>query len=150
MRRLSFLLLLSTLPFLGYCQNKHKQRFETIQNKEVKNSELAEILGLCKLEDSKINNDYECRVFNVCNGPTDAELDYCNCSTNYYLSNTTTDLPTEYKIFKVGPFYEVETANLENGEKEGTFILTIKHGKNQVKLANRFLVSFSSVTQLKN
>lgn len=152
MRRLSFLVILITLPFLGYCQNKQKQRFATIHNKEVKNTELAElaeVLGLCKLESSKTNNDYECRVFNVCNGPSDPELEYCNCSTNYYLSNTKTDLPTEYKIFKVGPFYEVEGVNLDSGEKDGTFILTIKHGKNEKKLENKFLVSFSSITQLK-
>ena len=149
MRRLSFLVVFLILPFLGFCQIKQKQRFATIQNKEIKNAELAEVLGLCELESSKTNNDYECRVFNVCNGPTDAELEYCNCSTNYYLSNIKTDLPTEYKIFKIGPFYEVEKANLENGEKQGTFILTVKHGKNGKKLENKFMVSFKSITQLK-
>lgn len=148
MRRLSFLLILLIFPFLGYCQNKQKQRFAPIQRKEVKNSELAQVLGLCKLEASKTNNKFECKVFDVCNGQTDPELEYCNCSTNYYLSNTEIDFPSEYKLFKIGPFYEVESTNLETGEKEDTFILTIKHGKNKKKLENKFVISFTGVTQL--
>jgi hypothetical protein len=123
-------------------------RFQVLKQVDVKNKEFAEVLNLAELLDKKSNNTFDCKVFTCHNGPSDPELEYCNESINYYISNGKYDLPNEFKLFKVGPFYTVEKATLSAG-KNDSYLLTIHHQYDEEKWLTQYLIDFDKITLLR-
>jgi hypothetical protein len=102
-----------------------EHQLEEINTKQVENSSIVKVVNLYekpyikKLEDSEFaevvslfdtltefhTNNYSIRALTACNGPADPELEYCNCSHFIYITTGTYDLPQEYQIFKIGPFF---------------------------------------------
>ena len=100
------LILYFLLAFIleGNCQvNLHK--YSPVTEQKMNYTVLAELLGNIDLVSSKTNDEFECRLFSVFNGPSDPGYEGCNKSCYYYISNGKYDLPEKYNLFKVGPFY---------------------------------------------
>jgi hypothetical protein len=113
---------------------------------EVKSKELAEVLNLAELLSKKSNDSFDCKVFYCHNGPSDPELEYCNESINYYISNGKYELPYQFKLFKVGPFYTVEKASLTTSTRDDGFLLTIHHKYDKERCITQYLIDFEKVT----
>lgn len=124
-------------------------RFSAVKHIELKNSEFAEVLNTAELLTKKSNDDFDTKVFFCYNGASDPELEYCNNSINYYISNGKYDLPNEFKLFKVGPFYTVDKASLTPGPNTSTYVLTINHRYDKENVTAQYLITFDKVTLLK-
>ena len=112
---------------------------------EVKDAEFAEVMNIADLI-SKVNNEtYLCRVFSCNNGPGISEPESGNSSTNYYISNGKTGLPSGFKLFKVGPFYKVVNSTFVPGIAPETYILTIQHIKGSKRFITKYVVSYTKV-----
>jgi hypothetical protein len=132
----------------GNCQvNTHK--YFPIKEEKITNHELAEILGNCDLISSKINDNYECRVFSVFTGPSDPGYEGCNKSCYYYISNGKYDLPEKYNLFKIGPFYEPINAELIPDDAKNRFKFIIHHIKNDAELSSTYSINFDDITRIK-
>ncbi|MDF3078006.1 MAG: hypothetical protein K0S09_1895 [Sphingobacteriaceae bacterium] len=139
----------SVNPKKNYFGNGLTSRFESMKQTELKGYEFAEVLNSAELLAKRTNDNYDCKVFYCYNGPSDPELDYCNNAANYYISNGTYDLPNDFRLFKVGPFYLVEKATLSPGSKKETYLLTIQHKYDEEKYTTEYLIGFDSVTLLR-
>jgi hypothetical protein len=133
-------------PKKNYFGTGLTSRFQTLKQGEVKSKELAEVLNLAELLSKKSNDSFDCKVFSCHNGPSDPELEYCNESINYYISNGKYDLPYEFKLFKIGPFYTVEKAALTTSSKDNAFLLTIHHKYDKEKWITQYLIDFEKIT----
>ena len=120
-------------------------RFSVVVQTELKNFEFAEVLNSSELLGKKSTGDFDCKVFFCYNGPSDPELEYCNNATNYYISNGRYELPTEFRLFKVGPFYQVDKATVTDGPDENSCILTVDHRYDTEKFTARYLITFDKV-----
>lgn len=79
--------------------------YDKIGSSEIKDFEFAEVLAIAEADTAIGSNDYEVRVYLACNGPADPDIDECNCSHYAYVTTGTYDLPIDYRLFKVGPFF---------------------------------------------
>lgn len=79
--------------------------YSKIEATEVKDFEFAEVLSIAEADTAFFSEDYGVRTYLVCNGPPDSDIDECNCSHYAYITTGTYDLPNEYRLFKVGPFF---------------------------------------------
>jgi hypothetical protein len=147
-QKLFFLSFLFALISKGYCQvNLHK--YSPITEQKIKNTELTELLGIIDLVSSKTNNEYECRLFSVFNGPSDPGYEGCNKSCYYYISNGKIDLPEKYYLFKIGPFYEPTRTELIQDDGNNQLKLIIQHIKNETTLISEYLINFRNITKVK-
>ena len=120
--------------------------------------EMAEVLALADTTTSSTADDYSITAYRACNGPSDATLDYCNCSHYVYLALGTNDLPNEYKLFRIGPFYEARFAGWgetkasgpqpADGGPRGYSVLRIRHDLKGRSRTDTFRVSWQGVQQL--
>ncbi|ALJ00707.1 hypothetical protein [Rufibacter tibetensis] len=76
-----------------------------VSSSEIKGLEFAEVLAIAEADTSFSSDDYEVRVYLACNGPADPELEECNCSHYAYVTTGTYDMPIDYRLFRVGPFF---------------------------------------------
>lgn len=152
---LGILLSISAISF-GQTNNPQKNyfgsgltnRFQVLKQVDVKSKEFAEVLNLAELLDKKSNNTFTSKVFSCHNGPSDPELEYCNESVNYYISNGKYELPYEFKLFKIGPFYDIEKATLTAG-KNDSYLLTIHHKYDKEKWTTQYQIDFDKTTLLR-
>lgn len=139
----------------SFCQealiddNKRTFRFQEIGLDKLSNEEFAEVVSTSTDIGRDYNNDYACRIVACCNGPSDPKLEYCNCSTNYYIANGTFDLPNEFNLFKIGPFYSVDTAYISKGESINSFNFTIVHNRDNTLLTSEYIVEFEKIFKKK-
>jgi hypothetical protein len=99
--------------------------YDKIGSSEIKDFEFAEVLAIAEADTAFGSNDYEVRVYLACNGPADPDIDECNCSHYAYVTTGTYDMPNDYKLFKVGPFFMPKFSKW-GGTKEQPE-LTIEH-----------------------
>ena len=109
---------------------------------------LAELLGNIDLVSSKTNDEFECRLFSVFNGPSDPGYEGCNKSCYYYISNGKYDLPEKYNLFKVGPFYQPIKAELIPEEAKNRLKLIIKHLKNETIVISEYWINFENLIKV--
>ena len=76
-----------------------------IETSEINDLELAEVLSIADADTAIGTDDFEIRAYLVCNGPPDLNIDGCNCSHYAYVAMHTYDMPFEYSLSKVGPFF---------------------------------------------
>lgn len=94
--------------------------------------EFAEVLGEMDTIAKSKGSDYLVKIIRVCNGPANPEIEYCNCSHNFYVVTGQYDLPPEFNLFSIGPFYLGKIDGIEI--KEGVPVASISHnvkGMNQ-------------------
>lgn len=116
---------------------------------KVLNEELAEILSLCHLDTSHMNNSYELRIFRVENGPGNPDLDYCNSSTNYYVCNSFCGLPSDIRLFKLGPFFELDSMKLITTQKDiEKYLLKLFHSISNHRFVSTYGIEFGSIVLL--
>jgi hypothetical protein len=120
-------------------------RFVNLSLTEIKNFEFAEVL----LNDSvvgKLNNDnYLCKIIEACNGPADPDLEYCNCSFNYYIANGAFDLPPDFKLFKLGPFYGVDSVKLLVNQPKSDFVFNVYHHRDSIAINSSYHIFFDKI-----
>ncbi|UOQ50851.1 hypothetical protein [Hymenobacter cellulosivorans] len=109
-------------------------------------TELAEVLSLIDSTTTFAADNYSIRASRACNGPSDQELDYCNCSNFIYLSLDTYNMPYEYKAYRIGPFYEAEFKGWKGTKARAD--LQISHNVKGQKRVNTFRISWAGVQQL--
>jgi hypothetical protein len=93
---------------------------------KLRDTEMAEVLSLADSTVSLNAEDYQVRAYRVCNGPADGTLEYCNCSHYVYVATGTYDMPQDYQIFRIGPFYLAEFIAAKGSTKEQP-LLAIRH-----------------------
>jgi hypothetical protein len=139
-------LLLHQLVFAQIQENNH---IKDISVTKVLNDELAEVLSLCHLDTSLMNNSYELRLFRVENGPGNPDLDYCNSSTNYYLCNSFCGLPSDIRLFKIGPFFELDSMKLITTQKDSEkYLLKLFHWLSNHRFVSTYGIEFDSIVLL--
>jgi len=87
------------------------------------------------------------RAYRVCNGPADATLDYCNCSHYVYVAVSSYDIPEEYHLFRLGPFYLAKFVSAKGSTKERP-LLAVSHDMKGHKRTDVFGISASGVRHL--
>lgn len=116
---------------------------------KVLNEELAEVLSMCHLDTSHMNNSYELRIFRVENGPGNPDLDYCNSSTNYYVCNSFCGLPSDIRLFKLGPFFELDSMKLNTTQKDNQhYLLKLFHSTSNHRVMSTYSIEFDSIVLL--
>lgn len=144
-----FLLLIAfflNYPVFGQIQENHLVNDSSIT--KVQNEELAEILSLCHLDTSHLNETFEVRLFRVNNGPGNPDLPYCNSSTNFYICNSMSGLPQDIRLFRIGPFFELESMKFITQNDAQHYILKVSHLISNQKIESRYRIGFDSVTQI--
>lgn len=117
-------------------------------------AEMAEILSIADSSTTHEAKDYAARAYLVCNGPADATIDECNCSHYVYLALGTYDLPNEYKLFRLGPFFEADFAGWSKGpvqnqdEESNQLTLRIRHDMKGRQQTDAFRISWQGVQRL--
>ena len=132
-------------PKKDYFGDGLEARFSAVGQTELRDFEFAEVLNSSEVLAKRSTGEFDCKVFYCYNGPSDPELEVCNNATNYYISNGKYDLPNEFRLFKVGPFYQVDKASLMAGPDESTCILTINHRYDKEEFTAQYLISFDKV-----
>lgn len=93
---------------------------------KLQDNEMAEVLSLTDSTVSLSAEDYQARAYRVCNGPADSTLEYCNCSHYVYVATGTYDMPQDYQLFRIGPFYLAEFIVAKGSNKKQS-LLAIRH-----------------------
>ena len=143
MNHKSIIILLMIFSMLIVDAQNVNHRYSPLKKQKIKNNELAEILGICELVKSEINEEFSCRIFSVLNGPADPGLEMCNRSSYFYISNAFYELPEKYNLFKIGPFYE--TTKVELISNKNDFELIINHIKNGKTIITYYLIDFHNI-----
>ncbi|MCC3158475.1 hypothetical protein LJ737_14590 [Hymenobacter sp. 15J16-1T3B] len=116
---------------------------------ELPDAELAEVLSVADTSVYAQADDCAVRAYLLCNGPGDATLDYCTCSHYVYLALTGGDAVEEYKLFRVGPFFEAKLVGWENNDaKSSPLTLRIRHNQKGRPKTDAFRVSWRGVRRL--
>ena len=112
--------------------------------------EMAEVLTLADSTSSAGSEEFSVKAYRVCNGPADLTLDYCNCSHYVYLALESGGIPYEYKLYRLGPFYEARLAGWAQGQDDhqGQPILRIRHDMKGRKKTDAFRISCRGVSRI--
>ncbi|RAK69423.1 hypothetical protein [Hymenobacter edaphi] len=109
-------------------------------------TEMAEVLSLADSTSSGAGPEFSVKAYRVCNGPADATLEFCNCSHYVYLALDTGDLPYEYRLYRVGPFYQAQLAGwAQDGEQP---VLRIRHDIKGRRQTDAFRIGWKGVQRL--
>lgn len=120
-------------------------------------AELAEVLLSADTTASSEAVGCSVKAYRVCNGPADATQDACTCSHYVYLALTGGDAVEEYKLFRIGPFYQARfagwTAVPDSPKPDDTgyqnqLILRIRHDIMGRQKTDAFRISWQGVRQL--
>lgn len=113
-------------------------------------TEMAEVLTLADSTSSASGGEFSVKAYRVCNGPADLTLDFCNCSHYVYLALDSGEMPYEYKLYRLGPFYEARLAGWAEGtgDYRGQPVLRIRHDMKGRQQTDTFRVSWRGVQRL--
>lgn len=141
-----FVFLINQLVFAQIHLNNHVT--DTSITK-VLNEELAEVLSMFHLDTSHMNVSYELRIFRVENGPGNPDLDHCNSSTNYYICNSICGLPSDIRLFKIGPFLDLDSMKLITNQNDSEkYLLKLVHSTSNHRVMTTYGIEFDAIVLL--
>ncbi|WMJ75352.1 hypothetical protein RCC89_19630 [Cytophagaceae bacterium ABcell3] len=118
---------LNDLRTLRYTDKTPKNKlYEVIQVEPINDYEFAELINTFDTTISYWNGEFYTRIIKSCNGQSDLDFEYCNCSDNIYISTGTEDIPEEYYLYKVGPYMEAKIDSLDKKNMELIFSHKVK------------------------
>lgn len=89
---------------IGLCYASKNKLYGVIQPEKIDCSEFAELLNWMDTTINYFNGDYSISITKSCNGPSDYDIEACNCSNNFYISTGSEELPKTYDLYRVGPY----------------------------------------------
>lgn len=118
---------LNDLRTLRYTDKVPKNKlYEEIQPEPINDYDFAKLINTFDTTISYWNGEFYTKIIKSCNGQSDLDLEYCNCSDNIYISTGTEDLPEEYYLYKIGPFMEAKIDSLDKKNMELIFNHKVK------------------------
>lgn len=117
--------------------------YHTPEVTRLPDAEMAEVLSLADSTVSIDADNYKVVAYRVCNGPPDNTLEYCNCSHYVYLATCTYDLPADYQLYRIGPFFMPQLTSTK-GTKEQP-LLAVQHEIRGRKRTDVFRISAEGV-----
>ena len=150
--RLSFI----SVWCIGYPQSDDSKqpspnRGATSQSKialtEIHNEEFAHVLNSSSMVARVENKHYTCRVLSTTHAAQGADKKNLHF-TYYYVANGTHGEAPVYKLFKVGPFYDVVNTTVIPGEVPEAYVLTIQHSYGEKKTITRYRIGFEKMVAI--
>ena len=148
LKRIFLLIIALCLNYCVFGQIQENHLVNDILITKVENEELAEVLSLCHLDTSHLNESFEVRLFRVNNGPGNPDLPYCNSSTNFYICNSMCGLPPDIRLFKIGPFFELDSMKFITQSDNQHYILTVRHLISNRSVESLYRIDYESVTPI--
>lgn len=130
----------------GLCYDSKNKLYGVIQPEKIDCSEFAELLNWLDTTINYFNGDYSISITKSCNGPSDYDIEACNCSNNFYISTGSEELPKTYDLFRVGPYRE--PTNIQLLKKDQILKFNYLDKKDQPQVAT-IKINRHSVTVLK-
>jgi hypothetical protein len=113
---------------------------------EINNSEFAEVISSTDTVTTFSADEFSITAVSVCNGPADPDLDYCNCSNFIYVVTATDGEYSDYRLFKIGPFYLPEFKGWKQDKVSPE--LMIEHDMKGKKKVHTYRISETSIKQI--
>lgn len=125
------------------CFNSENELYGKVRPEKTDCPEFAEHLNWIDTTINFFTGDYNISITNSCNGPSDADIDACNCSYNFYISTGSDDLPKRHELFRVGPYRE--PTNIQFSQKDQILRFNYLNKKDKTQTAtikiNRYSVT---------
>ena len=115
------------------CFNSENELYGTIKPEKIDCPEFAKHLNWIDTTINYFNGDYNISITNSCNGPSDTNIEACNCSNNFYISTGSEDLPKSYDLFRVGPYRR--PTNIQFVKKDQILRFEYPDKRNNIKTA---------------
>jgi hypothetical protein len=113
---------------------------------EINNAEFAEVISSTDTVATFIADEFRITAVSVCNGPADPNLEYCNCSNFIYVVTATDGEYSDYRLFKIGPFYLPQFKGWKKDKVSPE--LTIEHEVKGKKKIHIYRITETGVKQI--